>query len=608
MATAASPRPSRAASPSPGQAAVPKRASQGQAYPRRVGVIFVHGIGTQAACETFLDWSAPIVKLLSDWRLDHKYSPDPVKTCRYDLTGAHLPILELDVPEHQEDGLTWPGQTWVLTEAWWAATTRPPSLGFMLTYTRRALPRIVRGIKTGYLHQMATASWQSVRVRARSAVSQPTYAGPAEARQLVLGNVPARRDWVDWLDRAQMGLSILVLPIYPVIVVGGFLSSVYGAFRSIPIRKLKELGPLQKLDTFLTKWFGGLPDISEDALQAANARARLAAAIRGLRLRDCDRIIVVAHSGGAVVSFTTLCDPAYMAEKVDMLVTLGEGLALAWRIEDTGYSSQPPSRLQGDLVALRRDLKWVDFWSSYDPAPAGPLNPPPGVSIADTPHMTVNRMSILEDHGAYWDNDEQFVIPLIRHLDSPDGLPDNSRFFRDEPLHAVRLAWRRKRVAALALWRWIATLGGATTIGAATLYGGRATRLGGAVIAPLAPILQNDFVAWLLGLPSGAIPAIGQVVQSLQSAMPEPVNDYAPGIISWLVGAAVIALPFLLLLQLGVGYWRHWDERARADSHHEVPGRPRGMRLEGGLWLGGFSVAAAVLFASILYALTRAWP
>ena len=43
---------------------------------------------------------------------------------------------------------------------------------------------------------------------------------------------------------------------------------------------------------------------------------------------------MVAHSGGAIVSFTTLCDPAFMDLEVDKLVTLGEGLALAWRIEN----------------------------------------------------------------------------------------------------------------------------------------------------------------------------------------------------------------------------------------------------------------------------------
>ena len=49
-----------------------KHAESGGALPagiaRRTGVVFVHGIGTQAPSETFLDWSGPIVELLTEWR------------------------------------------------------------------------------------------------------------------------------------------------------------------------------------------------------------------------------------------------------------------------------------------------------------------------------------------------------------------------------------------------------------------------------------------------------------------------------------------------------------------------------------------------------------
>ncbi len=54
----------------------------------RVGVVFVHGIGTQPACETFLDWSTAIVNVLADWRTDRGLGLDPVLRCDYDLTGA----------------------------------------------------------------------------------------------------------------------------------------------------------------------------------------------------------------------------------------------------------------------------------------------------------------------------------------------------------------------------------------------------------------------------------------------------------------------------------------------------------------------------------------
>src|ERR1035437_10097173 len=74
----------------------------------RIGVIFVHGIGTQPACATFLDWSGSIVDVLADWRIEHGFGQDPVRHCDYDLSGVRLPIVELDVPEY--DGH--PAQSW----------------------------------------------------------------------------------------------------------------------------------------------------------------------------------------------------------------------------------------------------------------------------------------------------------------------------------------------------------------------------------------------------------------------------------------------------------------------------------------------------------------
>ena len=144
-------------------------------------------------------------------------------------------------------------------------------------------------------------------------------------------------------------------------------------------------------------------------------------AIRGLLAQGCGRIVIVAHSGGAIISFMTLCDRVFMDDRVDKLVTLGEGLALAWRIDDAYKSMPPGSRLAGKPKDLRPNLRWTDFWATYDPAPGGPIVAPAGVSVADESRSTINRMSILEDHGSYWDNDEDFMIPLLQNIDAPNG-------------------------------------------------------------------------------------------------------------------------------------------------------------------------------------------
>ena len=553
----------------------------------RIGVVFVHGIGTQPACETFLDWSGSIVGVLADWRAEHGFSGDPVRRCDYDLLGARLPILEVDVPEF--DGH--PAQSWVLTEAWWAATTRSPGLGSMTGYVRHALPGIMAGIRESYRQRADSWARRRGESRAFAKGSNGYQYGP-----LVLSAVPGRRsDWVDVLDRIQKELTILAFG--PALVLGRLALLAYAPFRAIPIAPIQNMAALKTADNFLTRWFGELPDIISDPVQSANVRARLVAAIRGLQTEGCGRIVVVAHSGGAIISFTTLCDPVFMDVKVDKLITLGEGLALAWRIENAPAGLPPGSRLLGDLSKLRPDLHWADFWSTYDPAPAGPIRPPEGVSVADRSHSTINRMSILEDHGSYWDNDEEFLIPLLQHIDTPSGMPEQSRFFRDNNLGTVRLAWRRRRVAVLALWRWIATLGALVPVVVTTAVAAAgAAGLAGAVGRAGPERLGADFAGRWATVPGHEI--IAGPLDGLSKVASWP--GALPLIGEWAMGVAIVAAAFVVLARVGVGQWETWDSRERAAARQRVPSQPSGWRAA--LTFGLLSaVAVAMSVATFAY-------
>ncbi|MGA3030807.1 MAG: hypothetical protein ABSE58_08745 [Candidatus Limnocylindrales bacterium] len=531
----------------------------------RVGVVFVHGIGTQPACETFLGWSGSLVGLLSDWRMAHGFGADPVLRCDYDLSGARLPILEVDVPEY--DGH--PAQSWVMTEAWWAATTLSPGLGSMTAYVRRALPGIISGIRQSY--SLRAAAWEQRRTQSRAFAEEPN--GYVHS-QLLLRAVPGRqRDWVDMLDRVQKELTILALG--PALVLGRLVLLVYAPFRAIPIKPLQDMAALKTADNVLTRWLGELPDITDDPIQSANVRSRLVAAVRGLHAEGCGRIVVVAHSGGAIVTFATMCDPVYLDVKVDKLVTLGEGLALAWRIENAYKGLPLGSRLQGDLSKLRPDLRWSDFWSSYDPAPAGPIVPPAGVSMTARSNQTVNRMSILEDHGSYWDNDEEFLIPLLRDIDAPTGAQEESRFYRDDNLATIRLAWRRRRVAVLALWRWIATLGAGIPIALTTagaLLGAAGVAAFGGRQGP--ERLGADFAGLWAQIPGHQI--IAGPLDGLSQAATWP--GALPLIGEWAMGAGIIAAMFLVLSRIGVGRWEAWDKAERQAARRRVPGNVAGWR------------------------------
>ncbi len=550
----------------------------------RVGVVFVHGIGTQPACETFLDWSGSLVQLLSDWRVGHGFGSDPVLRCDYDLSGQRLPFLELDIPAYAGH----PAQTWVTTEAWWAATTLAPGLGSMTAYVSRALPGIMAGIRQSY--RVHAEAWAARRLAARAyASATPDY----DQGKLVLAAVSARQhDWIDLLDRIQKELTILAFG--PALVLGRIALLVYAPFRAIPIKPLQDFAAFKTADNVLTRWFGELPDIIDDPIQAANVRSRLVGAIRGVRAEGCGRIVVVAHSGGAIVSFTTLCDTAFLDEPVDKLITLGEGLALAWRIEDTSKELPAGSRLLGDLKAARPELRWADFWSTYDPAPAGPIDPPPGVSLADRTHSTINRMSILEDHGSYWDNDEEFLIPLLQHIDTPTGDPESSRFFRDSSLGTVRVSWRRRRVAVLALWRWIAALGAAVPIALTSL-----TSMLGLAGHAGPQRLGSDVAGWWGAVPGHQL--IAGPLDGLSGVAAWP--GFLPTLGEWAIGAAIVCVAFLLLARVGVGRWEAWDRRERTEARKQVPAQIGWLRPM--LTFGALTVAATVMSVATVALLWR---
>jgi hypothetical protein len=107
------------------------------------------------------------------------------------------------------------------------------------------------------------------------------------------------------------------------------------------------------------------------------------------------------------------------------------------------------------VLTERTDLRWVDYWGSRDPAPSGSLDPP-GTDLEPPSERFINMpiwnlLSFREDHGTYWDNDEEFVIPLLQRLESEDRRKKS--FFGDDESHRTRSNRRRRRVSVLSVWR-----------------------------------------------------------------------------------------------------------------------------------------------------------
>jgi len=243
---------------------------------------------------------------------------------------------------------------------------------------------------------------------------------------------------------------------------------IYGALRSI--EKIAPIGPLRNgaltrpIDQFMLDWFGDVYVLLRDPAQAASVRGRLIDALNDLHANECTSVVVVAHSGGAIVSYMTLADQAKKGIKVDRLITLGEGLNLAWRLTTGDDGVVDPEtrrrydRLYSDIFKDRDDLIWDDFWASQDPAPVGVLAPDPDTMDDESlgrirAHAVWNRLAFREDHGTYWENDEEFLIPMARLLDQN---PVGARMFADDEQDRQRSNRRRRRLSLLSVWRQLA--------------------------------------------------------------------------------------------------------------------------------------------------------
>ena len=204
----------------------------------------------------------------------------------------------------------------------------------------------------------------------------PHLLGLATDRKVLDGEQPPLR-WrlIEQLDHVQ-SRAFGAEPVgWLVGGLGAVVLAGYDLLRRVPIPVIRDFAARRMLDSFLVEWFGDLPVLLDEPVQSANVRARVARSIELMLEDECDAIVIVAHSGGALVTFEMLLDPAYGHLRVDKLITLGQGLGLAWRLaaDPDVQEITPGHRLVGNLARARPGLRWVDFWASYDPAPAGPL-------------------------------------------------------------------------------------------------------------------------------------------------------------------------------------------------------------------------------------------
>jgi hypothetical protein len=487
---------------------------------QHVGMIFVHGIGSQAAGETLRDWGAAIIRVLAQFRIGEGEPADPVVKTQLDPTSGKALYIEIELPaiKDKHGKVQVQPEHWVMTEAWWAQRLSPPPFSQMAQWLGPggAVRRIVTAMfaaqgrsdprqrEASEAHLLKrpkveedgerkpvplstierAKAWPMLsqpvdiaqaREAARQADEAARQAAAAAAEAVGADGAGARTQRRVKEDR-EPGSALRPGPLaalFEKFGVGLFLQAVsalvlllYGFLRSI--EKLLPIGPLKggaltrPIDNFLLNWFGDVHILLGDPAQSASVRARLVDAIWDLEAVHCEPITIVAHSGGAIVTYLTLADPVTSKLRVDRVVTHGEGANLAWRLTSEGGLTKQqvedklgPADVYGDLYRSITNrtwpVLWTDMWASQDPAPVGLMNFP-RVDLATVESIGVwNRLSFREDHGTYWENDEEFVIPLLRRLVGTRKDPSSNRFGSDDA-HFKRSQKRRQRIAVLSFW------------------------------------------------------------------------------------------------------------------------------------------------------------
>jgi len=512
-------------------------------------VLMVHGVGEQQKSSTLLGIGSPLVDWILRWaRLF--YQRPAAQVGRVELSFVPFDIGSGDKPPYAV--LELPDQEWYLGEAWWAGSSFHPDLGTMLYWSLVHLFDI--------LAQMLRATAE----RARNLVHpkhQDTSSQPARIWQLV-----------DLVNCVLLGFGYAVA-----LGVGYVLLVPLMLLAQIPVDAVQDFLLLKVLRPVLTAGAGEFRMYLDDELEAANVRRRVADAARSLmQTADCAELTIVAHSEGCVVSLGMLTDPinADVARRTRKLLTFGAGLNKSWLVKPD------LDRLFGPLTG---DTLWADFWASYDPVPAGPLDPgrrrlpggkkcdmtdvyqPSGDALAQvgagTPpfsEQVTNGMNVVTDHGGYFSNDEQVLVRLAAEIGSERHT--DSTFWPDQKILFDYVRKRRERVCALALWRDIAFVGWAVP----------------ALVPWLAGWIQGT-APWepLSAIPPQALGPAGVLLSALvwlRDSLPSlfgPVSGVAgtllglpalPGL-ALLVGVAVWAIYSLVDWQ----WWQRWDAAARAE-------------------------------------------
>jgi hypothetical protein len=390
----------------------------------RRGIVVVHGVGEQQRADQLDTVVEQIVAFLGR-ALGHGNVRLVARTHRDDNATTASATIHLTPPNGYSP------EEWHVREAWWAESFKPTDKATIIGWALRAF----------WNHLAATFCmlfWRNVARALNGMLPQrlrPRQQGVGVWQVPVAGNPVAYFfDAVNWI----------------VILIGYTLVYFAGLLLLIPVQ-LFLLIPLEwvlpdaaktlrrELLNFITGNIGDQHAMTNRYVAIAAASNVVSTALypflspRYLREHDLeyDTVTVIAHSGGAVVSYEALAGK----EVRDWLrqdrsrritwVTAGSGLNLAWRMH--------AERKDRDKVfwhrRIDRHVNWIDIYARYDPVPQGEapnalvealtgpkIGRPDGLPRPYVSVRVANDDWPFSDHGGYWTNREEAMSRIVHAI------------------------------------------------------------------------------------------------------------------------------------------------------------------------------------------------
>lgn len=227
----------------------------------------------------------------------------------------------------------------------------------------------------------------------------------------------------------QRGVVIIVVAIGMVVLPA--LTALLRIVASIPGVGLLGLKGLQRIEEtlFIGSNFGDMHAFADSPARFARIASAVEHALRQVedRVKPGGTVTVLAHSGGALVSWVLLTEPFAAQRRPSLRYrVITAGAALNWAQHGFDEPDLPP--ITGRFVnqAGPNQTLGAHIYGTWDSVPHGPFRPQgnqPAAIVPDRFNIAARNLGdpSLAEHGEYWNNQEDVVPVIGRAID--DSMP-----------------------------------------------------------------------------------------------------------------------------------------------------------------------------------------